>query len=837
MGILLLGKPAFPFNDSLIQGAPQPSGGDFPFVNHFKNGQGWSGSGFWSDPNTLDDNGWPNTLPGTLTNLFYVPTQAERPGKYFIDWQGNGTLTLGGGAATLDPGYSLTSTTGSGLARVTMADGLNAMSVAISAITDKITDIRVYHEDDADIIDTEIFSPKLVEYARKFGVIRYMDVHITGRSSGMGNLTTWASRKPLSYAFWAAPERKKSISHGTASYALNGSSNDYSKTYGDGVSGPVDKETIILFINNTSTNTTQTFNKNGTGALPILRSDGSANTSGSKLLSGTYAFLMYDAAFNAWMQWAGNSNDGSQYLLNGWPFEVFMELCKKAGAHPLITFCHTVFDPITDYPATLAAYIKENYQDADCPWMVPRFEPANELWNNAFIQTGYADARQRIRNGSTSALTVTAFSYTGSGASGTSTITATGGSVYPVGAALFASGFGGITQFNDFTVYVTETNVGGNPDTFKVNRAPSSGTWTSGGTVQGQANDRHNWYGRALSELGQAIAGAYGVAQADVKTQPYYEIICCVQTSSTPSASDERLLATNYVLTGGSAAKNWATMIGLAQYISPDNRGKPSELGQAWLYNQGDTTQANAYVDGLAGSSATPTTLGYVDNLNAAWKTWAQGHGIQKACGYEGGYSPDYLASGATVSCTITGATKDATGCTLTVSNGSIEPGWVSATTNANGCFDSDCAGLTFTIASVAGMTQLNGLTATIVSVTGNQVKTNIDSSGFSTYTSGGIATVVNGRTLINALRYAGKNASNLKSHTKTNWQNFVDRSDVTYTAEFPSGFIWTGSSFRTNLASPGVAGDGQVWSIRDPSIYADTSPQTNALDEFNAGI
>jgi hypothetical protein len=202
-------------------------------------------------------------------------------------------------------------------------------------------------------------------------------------------------------------------------------------------------------------------------------------------------------------------------------------------------------------------------------------------------------------------------------------------------------------------------------------------------------------------------------------------------------------------------------------------------------------------------------------------------------CGYEGGYSPDYLISSATVSCTITGATQDATGCTLTVSNGSIDPGWVTAATNTNGCFDSNCVGLTFTIASVAGMTQLNGMTATIASVTGNQVKTNIDSSGFSAYMSGGTATVVSGRNLINALRYASKKHANLTGHTTTNLTNYVGLTDGSFTAEFPSSFLWSGSSFETDIASPGVAGDGQVWPVLDPDIYDSNSPEFEALKVF----
>ena len=831
-------------NGSRIQGTP--GNGDFIFVDHFKNGQGWSGgAGGWVDPLTLDANGWPNTLPITVTNKMYVPSQAERPGQYVVDWQGNGTLFIGGGHATLASG-SLTSTTGSGSFRLSMDPNTNTFDIGIASLTTKITNIRVYHVDDIPIIDTEIFSPKVIEYAREFGVIRFMDSHfaVTG---GEGNLTTWNMRKPLSYNIWASAERRGSITY-VPTYALNGSSNDYAKTYTDGhgsaVAGPYDKETIILRFANSATNATVTFNKNGTGAVPVRHKSGAVLTSNQRPQTGNHGTYIYDAAFGAWMAWGGDFNGSNPYLLNGWPLEVFLELCKKAGAHPHITFCHTMFDPISDYPAECARFIKENYQDTDCPWMVPRFEPANELWNNQFTQTAYANAKQLLRNGgSSTALPVTAMTYTGTGTTGVTTITATGGSIYKVGSALFMGGtWTGLGQWSANTVYVTAINQGG-PDTFKVNRAPSSGVYNgSGGTVNGQAFDYHTFYGRILSELGQAIAGVYGVTKANVKTQPYYELICCVQTASTPAAVNERVLATQYgIENGGDPAKDWTTMIGIAQYVSTDCRGKPKEVGMAWMYNQGDLTQGDLYADETMG-----TALATIPNLNTVlypgWKTWATGHGIMRMCGYEGGYSVDYLMVGVTVFSTITGATIDATGCTLTVSNGSIDVGWVAAATNANGCFDANCVGMTFTIAGVVGMTQLNGLTATITSFTApNQVKTNINSAAFTPYGSGGTATVVNGRVLINAVRYAGKKSPNLKDYMKTSWSNFLGHTGGGFTCTFPSGFIWTGSSCPVDLSLPQVPGgtttNTQIWSVRDPDIYSDTDPQSLALEEFNDGV
>ena len=828
-----------PHNGGRVQaGSAGAFSNDFPFVDFFKGGQGWSGSPNWVNPAWLDADGWPNTLGGgSMANRMNVPTRLERPGLWCIDWQGNGTLSLNGGA--LESGYSLTSSSGSGLVKFHLnSDATRQIDVGINSLATKITNIRVYHEDDTSIVGTQIFNSWFIDYLRTFGVLRFMGLMDSPGISGQSNLTTWALRKPLSYANWSGPEHRAGLIV-TASYALNGSSNDYSATFGTG--GPVDKETIMFVVPETATTNTITFNKNGTGAVPVINSNGSAISSSSQRLdkgSGKVATLIYHEGFGAYTLWGGSINTGATYIMNGWPVEIQMLLLKLTEAHGYWNFPHLCFDPISDYPASMASYAKAYAKSNGMTWFVPRFSGPNETWNNVFIQTAFADARQRILNGvSLGALTVTGFSSTGVGVSGTSKIIATGGASLPLGACVTPASFGGLFGFG-FPVFVTAKNPDGdNVDEFTVNRAPTGGSYTSGGTVTGASNDRHSWYGTAMADLGQAVAGVYAVAKADVQTQQNYQVICEVQTLTVPSSSDQRLLSTQNAIVAGKTASDWVNYIAMTQYVSPTDRGYASEVGRSWQYNQGDLTQPRLYVDGLAGSSLTPATLGYLSAAYTSWKSWVLGFvgGPRKMCGYEGNYSPDFKATGTTVSCTITGATKDATGCVLTVSNGSVESGWVAATLNPNGCFDTNCVGLTFTIASVGGMTQLNGLTATIVSVNGNQIKTNIDSSGFSTYTSGGAATVVNGRQLINDLRYAGKFDPQLTIHMLNNLYNFVGLTSSGFVSEFPSMFLWSSSSAH---ATTGVIGDGAgIWGLRDPSIFNVVSPQVDAIKLFDARL
>ena len=174
-------------------------------------------------------------------------------------------------------------------------------------------------------------------------------------------------------------------------------------------------------------------------------------------------------------------------------------------------------------------------------------------------------------------------------------------------------------------------------------------------------------------------------------------------------------------------------------------------------------------------------------------------------CGYEGGYSPDY--NGANWSFSIAGASQSAQ-CILSIlSTNSPEKGKVAD--------NAAVVGMRISIAGVNGMTELNGRTATIVAVSGNDVTIDIDSSGFGTYVSGGTATYVNSGAYINNLRAAGKYAPNLRDFTLQNYNNFLAAG-----GEFPSCYL--------------LAGPKNVWSIFDPDIYASPSAQWAAIIAFN---
>lgn len=126
-----------------------------------------------------------------------------------------------------------------------------------------------------------------------------------------------------------------------------------------------------------------------------------------------------------------------------------------------------------------------------------------------------------------------------------------------------------------------------NPQFFSSNYAPAKATangWTS--------PNLHQWYGKTLSTMGQAVNTVYG---GSPHTQTAYQVCCAVQTASgnttaSCATSDERMTAAAYVGQAAaaqspytkSAASTWVTHITCANYFDPvldrTSDGNPAPL-------------------------------------------------------------------------------------------------------------------------------------------------------------------------------------------------------------------------------------------------------------------
>lgn len=358
-------------------------GGDFPFLNCLKTAQYWTLIDNSGQPNpaTLDSDGYPISITnGGVYTAFYVPTQAERPGNYVATWTGNGTIFFGSDNTLV----SGSKTTSSGSGRYVFSTTTNVFLAGISAIgSPRISNLQIFHADDeASLAAGNVFGvkfkAKLVE--ANFGVLRFLN----WQSGNTTNVTTWATRKPTTYAFYSGYELRSAIYAGTTTNvgtAYSATLNGFSL---------VDKAMVTILFNVANTSAC-TLNISGTGAKNILSeySDPLSSGGNSYPITGKLATLVYDATLDAWIKQGGDIAIGSIGIDNGCPPELMVRLCSEVGAHPYFVAPPLACDPATDYMSSLAAYCRDNGP----AWMIPRFEGPNELWNNSggFYQTAYAN--------------------------------------------------------------------------------------------------------------------------------------------------------------------------------------------------------------------------------------------------------------------------------------------------------------------------------------------------------------------------------------------------------------------------------------------------------------
>lgn len=869
---------------------------DYAFMNGMKGAQEWayadnSGS---PDPTELDTNGYP--IPGSacftkggVFTIFYVPLQTERPGNYVATWNGQNVLrtgmtatvlttatftgsvtagiltagapsggtiqkgmpisTIGGiigdqisGTAgqagtyfvtglTTASSQSMTITGGSktstGSGRYVFSPGTDyRFNIGFSSATTTPSDLKVFHVDDEDEINQGQILGKKFRQNWAFtgaGVIRFGD----WQPMNTTNVTTWATRKPVNYVFYAGQEYRASLWGGVTTNV----GNDYTAPITpSGWPGLVDKAQVIVKFNASASSDTVTLNVAGTGAIPVKNWGGGNLSVGANTrpVANLFAALTYDSVLNVWMKVGGDNASGNSALQNGVPPEVMLTVATKVGAHPWVSTPYLAGDPFTDYMTSLATYFRDNGP----AWMIPRYEGTNELWNSAFGFYGFSFASNK------------SLAYWG-------------------------------------------------------------------------VSDYHNWYGKEVSLLGQAISAVYS------GNRSRYQVIAGVQTAtacvnsscgistSGTSGSNARLTSASWIASGPAQsgysnaagigeAYRWVTHTAAANYTNPSRYYTLQELIDGYAYvvtNAGNPTAQNAladaYVATLAGAAGGPFNTAYVQNANQNWCNWAAsnwGGSINLKCtDYEGGYSPDYNSAAWTSP--ITGATAAnpsvltlATTSNSRYSGGSALSGnpsvagmtlsipmtitnvtqAASAVVTVSGFNIADVGRAVtisgFSVSGGTGMTQLNG-SRTITAVSGQDITLNVDSTSFTPYVSGGTMTLTTvvagvagnsittdlngvGRTYssgltasyvssglyTNTLRWAGKFRPELATQTTASYAGLAAISNF----EFPSHFLFSAASINNidNRLSGGVIG-GQVWGLWDQSVYA--TPYSTAVDAIRA--
>ena len=297
-------------------------GGDYAFLNAFKHAQIWSfsdGTNAAFTPDLFYNNGYPTSLTHPIWTVFYVPTQASRPGNYVIKWTGNGTIALSMNNTQVSG--SLIGSGGGGRYEFSTTDF--RFDVRIAALP--VTNLMVYHiaDETALVTNGEVFGVKFKQRLAeaRFGVLRFMN----WQNGNTPNQTLWNTRKPAGYVFYEGYQLKQNLYVGVTS----NSGNAYSITSAPGLihsstgaawttGGPLDKDTIhVLFNASATTSGTCSFNIFGSGAKNILDAYGNALfvDNNTYPVGGDYqslATMFYDAALGAWMKLGGDGADHSQ---------------------------------------------------------------------------------------------------------------------------------------------------------------------------------------------------------------------------------------------------------------------------------------------------------------------------------------------------------------------------------------------------------------------------------------------------------------------------------------------------------------------------------------------
>lgn len=622
--------------------------GDFPFLNHVKGAERWSciDNSVNFKPNNHDDNGYVHTIEnGGVKQTYVVPTQVERPGNYVIKWDGGGTIHRSMASTTVSG--SLTSLAGTLNNRCEFSTSASTFITGVSGVAtpgggagDYPTNIRVCHVDDEALLDAgEVFSTMFKQELSKIGVLRFLDWQLVNTSA----LRRWEDATPVSHYSYGAPYIKKALYAGFTTNV----GDVYASTFG--AATLTDGEQVIVTFNATSSGFNPTFNRNGTGDLPIKFSDGRTIAFDVwKPAAGWTGILTYVDKLKSWLKIGGDTESKNTGLYTV-PIPIIARLCKEVGAHPWVHIPYFAVDPMTNFPTEIASYFK-NYAETEAPWMVPRYEPINEVWNSAagFIGTRLSYALEGTYAATVWKnywLTATAYSVGDGVFNGDSWICGkahnSSGTLFPGAGATWVTATSyvvdDLVRGSDATTYICLINhTSGatfNPDLV-------AGKWVALWTIQ---QDYNNWYGRISAKVFKAISAVYG------NDRTKYQTISAGWATQTPTGTfDHRLDSTRYLteagVVAGDAAKFWATHVSVANYWHSSYAGTATELSMAteWLTATADR-KSEIELDYL--TSTAGSVSHHMENCKTRmtnWHNWGVAKGVNGFAPYEGGYDWGY---------------------------------------------------------------------------------------------------------------------------------------------------------------------------------------------------
>lgn len=824
--------------------------------------------------------GSPAFSHGGVYTVFYVPLPSERPGNYVCTWDGistlymgsnntvlpsatftgsvtAGILTAGTPSATIQKGMQISTLGGvigdqitgsAGAAGTYFVSGLTSAAsqsmtitggsktgalsagnryvfsstsysflVGFSAATETPSNLQCFHVDDEDELnDGQVLGKKFREvwaYMGSPGVIRYLD----WGPGNTTNQTTWATRKPVTYAFYQGHELRPSLWGGVTTNVGDAYTAPITPS---GWVGLVDKAQVIVRFNASATTDAATLTVDGnTKTIRDRVGDPTSTGNNTRPLINRLATLTYDQTLDVWIKNGGDTADGNHGINSGVPPEIMLQVATKLGAHPWITQPYLSSDPITDYMSSAATM----FRDTGPSWMVPRFEIPNETWNNAagFYATRYGWNK--------------AFAYWGLS-------TATHQWVGKTASLLGQS----ISQVYSDDRSRYQVIVGVQTATACSDGAPLCAVNGTSGSNQRLLSD--NWIASGPDQTGYSRAAGVGeayrwvthIAPANYVNGSLYRTLqelrdaydYVVTNAGNPTA--QLALANAYADSLDDLRTFYATRIGRWATWAAGPWGGSISL-PITFYEGGwtpDYSQTSWTSPITGATAANPSVLTLATTTNPAGTLTG---------------NPAMVGMTLSIPMTITNVTQAAS-AVVTVSGFNIADVGRSVTVSG--------------FSASTGMIQLNG-THTITAVSGQDITLNVDSTGFDAYVSGGTitlttaitnvagdsvttdldgvgrtyssgrtATYVNSPLYTNTLRWASKFAPNLQTEMTNSYADLA----AIATASFPSQFFLSGPAVNAaNRVSGGVIGTGQIWGLYDESIYATPySPAVESIRLFN---
>lgn len=726
------------------------TGGEYAFLNPLKTAQNWTYTSAPNkdgtvDPALMDADGYPMSIQsGGYYAVCYVP--ASWVGQSItVQWDGGGTIRVPGTGAV----GSTTSTNGSVNNSITCTcidQRILPGASATNAAPNHIKNIRVSltGAETTALNAGEVFRPafknRLLEAG--FGVLRFMD----WQTNNVTNMTDWASRKPLThYSYYAHEFRNTASSGRPALYcgATSNSTNTYTITgNGDGVpasGAPSHMQIIQLKLNK---NSLAPITTSTTVGSPTVLAVGTG-TYDASFTSGQSVTVSGATNAIASLSWSGGTVTVTTPAAHGSSGTITAVLsgCTPSAYNGTYTFTVTgattytyplAADPGTNTVAGTythsagwntmngtyttsaggAGTATISFNSSTLSLNAANLSSASLFHNACFLDLNGAGAKPlKNAHGSTPVIGNNDYflaQYFSVDIFGTAVFDADldvwmldGCSVAALSAGIqsgvpaelclqLAAEIGAHPWFNipkfaceaatDYTASLAAYCIANAPswmipryetpnETFNTFAGFKNGPYGNNkANAHWGSADKKKSHGYWASVIGQTVAAAYGVAQANVKTQALYHMIDGVQTfSGTTAEYDEHATSAAYIAgafpapaglsksAGVAEAWRWCTHICIAQYWTPSQYGSSTETSAIAEYQTANATKKAELLASYADSSITTTSGGSSFNVpgaltkTAAWKTWAQSFSINRMCGYEGGYSPDYTGGNANI--------------------------------------------------------------------------------------------------------------------------------------------------------------------------------------------